>query len=224
MKLVIVDDEQPAISLLLSYCSKIPQLEVCATFEDPLLAMQYMNSHDVDVLISDIDMPGLNGIELCKSLVRPIKTIFVTAHDDFAVEGFGLSAIDYLLKPVAFPRFLQAINKISLNGTAITGPSKDYMFIKIDGIKKRVDIQEILFIEAQGDYLKIKLKDKHYLILQTMSEIDKQLQGFDFIRIHRSYIVNLAYVDLIDKDYLVIGDCELTIGKTYRNALHARLN
>jgi DNA-binding LytR/AlgR family response regulator len=232
LKTVIVDDEQQALNLLITYCKQAEQLHLVASFTDPMEAMRFINKNSVDLLISDIDMPTMSGIELRKSLPQSIMTIFITAHSEFAIDGFDLEAIDYLLKPVIFPRFLKAINKISQSVNTIAKPtinspqsnSHNFIFVKVNGSRLRISVTEIHYIESKGDYVMIYLETKHYMVLQTLTSLEKTIKNPLFVRIHRSYIVNLAHVDTIEKDHLFIGNKDFTIGKTYRKALLSRLD
>jgi len=231
LKTVIIDDEQQALNLLTTYCEQIEQLDLVARFTDPLQAMHFINNNKIDLLISDIDMPAISGIELRSSLLQPVATIFITAHSEFAINGFDLDVIDYLLKPVIFPRFLKAINKANQRITMMEKsmvnlslpPSPDFIFVKVNGARLRINVMDIYYIESQRDYVMIYLKTKHYMVLQTLSNIIDIIQNPLFIQIHRSFVVNLAHVDSVEKDHLLINNIDLTIGKTYRTELLAKL-
>jgi len=228
---VIVDDEQQALELLTTYCKQAEQLHLVGSFTDPIEAMLFVNDNPVDLLITDIDMPGISGIELRKSLLQSITTIFITAHSEFAIDGFDLEAVDYLLKPVTFPRFLKAINKVSQTKIATErshsafaqSAARNFIFVKVDGARVRIDVMDIQYIESQGDYVLIYLKTKHYMVLQTLTSIEQSIQNPLFVRIHRSFIVNLTHVDRVEKDHLYINNIDLSIGKTYRTKLLSRL-
>jgi len=231
LKTVIIDDEQQALNLLTTYCEQIEQLDLVARFTDPLQAMHFINNNKIDLLISDIDMPAISGIELRSSLLQPVATIFITAHSEFAINGFDLDVIDYLLKPVIFPRFLKAINKANQRITMMEKsmvnlslpPSPDFIFVKVNGARLRINVMDIYYIESQRDYVMIYLKTKHYMVLQTLSNIIDIIQNPRFIQVHRSFVVNLAHVDSVEKDHLLINNIDLTIGKTYRTELLAKL-
>lgn len=234
LKTVIVDDEKHALSLIADYTKKVPSLELVAQFQDALQALEYLNNNPVDLLLLDIQMPDLSGIDLLTSLqVKPL-VIFTTAFPEYAVQGFQLDAIDYLVKPILFPRFLKAVNKattqvqyiqqVSEGKLASTSPISDvpqkeagYIFVKVDSHWERIQLEEITFIEACGDYISIHLQSKKRLMcLQTLSQMQKRLEGTDFIRVHRSYIVNLAKVDTVEKDHLIVAGQDVTISKGYR--------
>lgn len=236
IKTVIVDDEQQALDLLSTYCHQTAEIELLGSFTDPMEAMNFINNNAIDLLISDIDMPIMSGVELRKSLLSPIATIFITAHSEYAIDGYDLEVVDYLLKPVVFSRFLKAINKVSqqVNTTEKINPpvttptdsliSTEFIFVKVNGARIRINIKDIYYIESQRDYIIIHQKTKHYMVLKTLTQILKTISNPLFVRIHRSFIVNLAHVDLIEKDHLIINDIDLTIGKKFRTELLTKLD
>jgi len=218
---VIIDDENHSLDLLSNYCQQLPQLNVLSRFTEPLMALNFINNHDVDLLITDINMPLLSGIELKESLPDNIATILVTAHSEYAVESFNLDVVDYLLKPVLLPRFIKAVNKaitiIKTNKEEKNSVDKaNYTFVKDGNLRKRINFDDISYIQAQGDYLSIHLTDTRLMILHTLSDFLALLPSDNFIRIHRSTILNLAKVDYVDKDHCVIQGVDLSIGKTFR--------
>lgn len=225
LNIVLLDDEQHVIDLLSAYCESIDAVNIVGRFSNPIQALNFINNHPVDLLISDINMPQVSGIELAQSLTRDVKVIFITAHSDYAVAAFELDVIDYIVKPVLLPRFLKAISKAQ-NAISASEPntkelgnreqSARYIFVKNGGVKKRLVFDEILFLHAQGDYTEIRLKDKKLLLLGTLSSFQQLLPEGEFVRIHRSYIVNKSNVDSVDKDHLIIDGQDITIGKTYR--------
>ncbi|WP_448569581.1 LytR/AlgR family response regulator transcription factor [Thalassotalea ganghwensis] len=223
IKLVLLDDEQHVIDLLSEYCQQLADVELLKTFNNPIDALQFVNSQAVDVVISDINMPMISGIEFAKSLTKPIKVIFITAHSEYAVNAFDLDVVDYIVKPVLLPRFIKAISKAKHAISPESNTSKEssvssnrYVFVKDGGVKKRIMFDDILYLQAQGDYTEIHLAKGKLFILGTLSAFQQSLPETEFIRIHRSTIVNKARVDSIDKDHLYIGEKDLTIGKTYR--------
>jgi len=221
---VIIDDENHSLDLLNNYCQQLPQLKVLSTFTDPLMALSFINNNNVDLLITDINMPLLSGIDLKESLPDNIATIIVTAHSEYAVQSFNLDVVDYLLKPVLLPRFIKAVNKasaiIKINIDEKNSVDKaSYTFVKDGSTRKRINFTDILYIQAQGDYLSIHLVDSRLMILHTLSDFLALLPSDNFVRIHRSTILNLAKVDYVDKDHCVIQGVDLSIGKTFRTKL-----
>ena len=234
-KTVVVDDESRALSLMVDYVKKVPSLELTASFQNAIEALEYLNNYSVDILLLDIQMPDITGLELLESLQHKPLVIFTTAYPEYAVDGFQLDAIDYLVKPILFPRFLKAINKainqanllekkthlepIEPQLELMQAPQAEvgYIFIKVDSRWERVQLSEITYIEGSGDYVAIHLtKERKLLSLQTLTQMMSRLDGKDFVRVHRSYIVNLPKVDTIEKDHLLIGVHDITIGKSYR--------
>jgi len=230
---VVVDDEKLALELISDYVEKTPFLSLKASFRDSFSAINYLNSHQVDLLLLDINMPSLNGIDLVSSLPNPPKIVFITAHPDYALQGFKLNALDYLVKPVRYPQFLKAANKlVELNNTVSVVPlTKDtskitndnYIFVKIDNRYERILLADIRFIEAYGDYVTYHLKQGKWLSFKTMGQALENLPANDFIRVHRSYIVNLRHVDTIHRDHLLIGKQDIVISKSYYKNVQARL-
>jgi len=234
-KTVVIDDESRALSLMVDYVKKIPSLQLAASFQNAIEALEYLNSHSVDILLLDIQMPDITGLELLESLQNKPLVILTTAYPEYAVEGFHLDAIDYLVKPIMFPRFLKAVNKainqaklleqksqLTTEGTqqekSMMPPAESgYIFVKVDTRWERIQLSELTYIEGSGDYVAIHLtNNKKILSLQTLTQMMARLDGKDFVRVHRSYIVNLPLVDTIEKDHLLIGDRDITIGKSYR--------
>lgn len=234
LKTVVIDDELHALKLVTDYVAKVPSLELVAQFQDAIQALEYLSNNHIDLLFLDIQMPDISGIELLESLqVKPL-VIFTTAFPEYAVQGFQLDAVDYLVKPILFPRFLKAVNKATtqvqyiqqvsegkVTNTPQTNdvPQKEpgYIFVKVDSHWERIQLTDITYIEASGDYITIHLQNKTRLMcLQTLSQMLERLDGSDFVRVHRSYIVNLARVDTVEKDHLIIAEQDITISKGYR--------
>ena len=229
---VVVDDEKLALDLISDYVEQTPFLSLKASFRDSFAAINYLNNHQVDLLLLDINMPSLNGIDLMLSLPNPPKVVFITAHPDYALQGFKLNALDYLVKPVRYPQFLKAANKlVELHSAPLvqqqndvpTSSDNDYIFVKVDNRYERIKLAEIKFIEAYGDYVTYYLKQGKWLSFKTMGQALENLPAHDFIRVHRSYIVNLRHVDTIHRDHLLIGQQDISISKSYYKNLQNRL-
>lgn len=234
LKTLLIDDEQYSLDLLKTYCKQISEIDVIAAFSCPLQALSFIQNNEVDLIISDVDMPGLSGVELAQSLSKPIPTILITAHAQYAVEGFALDVVDYLLKPVMLPRFIKAVNKVVLRNKDLSMVAKavepKYLFVKDGQLRRRISCAKISYIQSQGDYLEIHLSASlndtgdnasktSLLLLYTLTEFLEMLPAKDFVRIHRSTVINLARVDYVEKDHLVIEGQDLNIGKTYRSSL-----
>lgn len=232
LKTVVVDDESRALKLIVDYVEKTPSLTLSASFQNAIEALAYLNEHPVDLLFLDIQMPDITGLELLESLQRKPMVVFTTAYPEYAVEGFQLDALDYLVKPVMLPRFLKAVNKAVNQASLLSQtkpspaqastsepvPESGYLFVKVDSHWTRLQLSDIRYIEGCGDYVAIYLSDGRKLLsLQTLTQMTSRLPGNDFVRVHRSYIVNLNHVDTVEKDHLLMGDADITIGKSYRS-------
>ena len=242
-KTVVVDDEARALSLMADYVNKVPSLELVGSFQNAIEALDFLNAHTIDILLLDIQMPDITGLELLENLQNKPLVIFTTAYPEYAVDGFQLDAVDYLVKPIMFPRFLKAVNKAinqakllaQKNQQPIEAPQQEsiseppakagYLFVKVDTRWERIQLSDITYIEGSGDYISIHLVDgKKLLSLQTLTQMMNRLTGNDFVRIHRSYIINLQHVDTIEKDHVLIGDSDITISKSYRQEFFNLVN
>lgn len=226
-KCIVVDDEPLAIEILESYIQKIDSLELIAKCSTAIDAFDILNAKKTDLIFLDIQMPELTGLDFLKALAKPPKIIITTAHRKYAVEGFELDVLDYLLKPVSFERFLKAIdkyNKSAENETTVSQPkssSGDDEFIYVKENKKviKISINEILFVEGLKDYVSIHTCDKKTITKSTLSAIEKKLPGNKFLRIHRSFIVSLLHIDAFTATSIEIGKKELTIGRNYKQSV-----
>lgn len=230
LRCAIVDDEPLAISVLEGLLKKIPSIEVVARFTDAISALGKLNELNVDFLFLDIEMPNLSGIDFLKSLTHPPMVIITSANKSYAVEGFELNVIDYLLKPVSFERVLKAVNKIveaksvkTGHPTALPSPVNDYIYLKENKKMVKVSIPNIKYIESIKDYVKVVTKDRTVLTKQNISHFEQILNPKDFIRIHRSYIVALKHVDAYSCTEVEIGLFEIPIGRLYKEETLKRL-
>ncbi len=224
MNCIIVDDEPLARDILEEFAGKVPFLTVKASCQNGFEALQVLQNEKIDLVFLDIQMPDMNGIQLYESLnYRPL-VIFTTAYSNYAVTGFDLDAVDYLVKPFSFQRFLKAVNKayeqLQANQSAASDDDRDFMFVK-DGTKiVRVNFDDILYMEGMKDYVKILLKDKKMVLtLMSMQHMMEKLPKNRFIRIHRSYIVSLSKIEMVEKNRVVIGGKHLPVGSSYKNEL-----
>lgn len=224
---LIVDDEPLARDVLRRYCEKLPVLELVGECSNAIDAFVFLQSNEVDLLFLDIRMPELLGTELIQSIKNPPKVIFTTAYKEYAWDGFELNAVDYLLKPIRFDRFLKAVNKalpghenvllsdepIDLERTS----GVDSIYIRIDRRQVRIVLDEILYIESSKDYIKIFTQDKMHLSRQTISSIEALINKNEFVRIHRSFIVPINKIKSYTHELVEINKKELPIGKFYQN-------
>lgn len=227
MKTLIVDDEALARKLLTDYVSKVPELELVGQCEDAIEASAFMKKQEVDLLLLDIEMPGLTGVELLKSLQTQPITIFTTAYEQYALKGYELNVIDYLLKPIPFERFFAAINKALEYHKLQARPSqtevqKDYFFVKADYKIQKIAYGDILFVEGMREYVRIHTTSRRITVRQSMNKLETSLPA-NFIRIHRSHIINLDNLESISPHGVTVAGQELPVSKSYRDALQARI-
>lgn len=219
MNCIIVDDEPLSHEVLQTYIRDIPAIEVVAAFDNAIAASAWLQEHQADLILLDIDMPRLSGLGFVKSLVDPPQVIFTTAYPQFAVEGFDLDATDYLLKPFSFSRFLKAINKALAKHEQNSVSLSSHLMVKSDKRIFRIPHREILYLEAAGDYVKITSQRKTYLSNDTMKHFEQMLPSGEFVRIHRSYLVAVASIDFIEGNQVVIEGNHLPVGKSYKDDL-----
>jgi two-component system LytT family response regulator len=213
LKCLLVDDEPLAISLLESYVNQIPNLELAGTFTNPVKALEFLKTNIVDLLFIDIQMPDLNGLELVSQLPHKPLIVFTTAYSQYAIEGFKVDAVDYLLKPVDFPEFQKAVHKavelyeLRKSKTAIVETTKDFLFIKSEYKIIRINFNEILYIQGMSEYVRIHLTGrKPVMSLMSLKGLESQLPAGMFMRVHKSYIVNLQKINTIERNEIVYED------------------
>lgn len=232
IKAIIVDDEPLALDVLETYIAQLPELELVARCENALEAREVLKEHNVDLMFLDINMPQLTGIDFLKTLsVRP-NFIFTTAHPYYAVEGFELNAIDYLMKPIPLERFMKAVNKvIDMQVGETSAPEKkkeNFIFVKADKKLIKVNFDDILYIEGLKDYVIIRQKEGRVITLHTMKSLEAKLPDHIFKRIHRSYIVNIGAIDAIVGNMIELKEKSqvkhIPIGKNYREELLKVIN
>jgi DNA-binding LytR/AlgR family response regulator len=209
--------------------SQVQKLELVAECSDAMEAYNYLNGGQVDLLFLDIEMPGMTGIELTKKLgnKKPL-IIFTTAKTDYAVEAFELNVVDYLVKPVSLSRFLQAVERaketFDSNKQEVKIEDREFVFVKDNGILKKLNVDDILYLEAMGDYVKVHTAQKFHVLHSTLKSIEEKLPTNKFLRIHRSYIVALQKIDFIQDGIITIGKGAIPVAETYKSALNKRLN
>ena len=229
MKCIIVDDNKIARMALKQLVSQVQTLELVAECTDAMEALQAFNSKQVDLLLLDIEMPDMSGLDLIKKLgnKRPL-IIFTTAKKDYAVEAFELNVVDYLVKPISLPRFTQAIEKaqetVESNREEVKVEEQGFVFVKDNGVLKRISIDDILFLEAMGDYVKVHTGQKFHVVHATLKSIEEKLPLSKFVRVHRSYIVAINKIDYIQEGTISIGKTTIPVADTHKTNLNKRLN
>lgn len=227
LKCLVVDDEPIAQEILISFIQKIDFLELIQTANNALEALKFLYKTKVDLLFLDIKMPALNGLDMLKSLENPPSVILTTAFSEYALESYEFGVKDYLLKPIAFERFVKAVNKVAHEKefkiqqevTEQYPVEQKFMFFKVDKKFFRFYFEEILFFEGCGNYVKIHTSNNHpIMILDKLSDLEKKLSKHNFIRIHKSFLVNLLHVKEIEGNRTFIEQSEIPIGASYRDA------
>lgn len=227
IRCIAVDDESLALDLLEDNISKVPFLKLEARCKNAFEALEYLQTHEVDLMFLDIQMPGISGIQMLNSLSNSPLIIFITAYENFALEGFNLNAIDYLLKPVPFERFLKAVNKAneylqlhSRTVEPVAGAAK-YFFVSADYNLVRIAVDEIQYIEGLKDYVKIHSKafPRPVITRMSMKLMEEKLPADQFIRVHKSFIIALDKVTSMRKNRIKIGDEEIPVSDFYKESL-----
>ncbi|HEY8783495.1 MAG TPA: LytTR family DNA-binding domain-containing protein [Mucilaginibacter sp.] len=228
IRCIIVDDEPLARLLLESYLDLLPNLTCVAVCQSALQAFSVLHGQQVDLMFLDIQMPGITGLNFVKSIKNPPKVIFTTAFIDYAVEAFELEAVDYLLKPITFERFIKAVQKVSQKkeepaDSTLKNNGSLYLFLKINKRLVKIDHADIIYAEGLGDYLKVYTDAQTYTTYMTMSKLDTLLPPYKFARIHRSTIINLDHIQYVEGNFVRINNNDLPIGLTYKESLIQKL-
>jgi DNA-binding LytR/AlgR family response regulator len=208
---------------------QVKDLELVQECEDAMEAYNLINGQQIDLIFLDIEMPGMTGLELTKNLgSKSPLIVFTTAKKDYAVEAFELNVVDYLVKPVTPSRFLQAVERaneaVASDKEEVKVEEQEFVFVKDNGILKRINVDDILYLEAMGDYVKVHTSQKFHVLHATLKSIEEKLPATKFIRVHRSYIVSLSKIDFIQEGVISIGKATVPVADTYRTTLNKRLN
>ncbi|MFC4476671.1 LytR/AlgR family response regulator transcription factor [Flavobacterium chungangensis] len=236
MKCVIIDDEPLAVDLLQDFVKKVDTLELVSTFNNAIDAVSFINQNNIDLVFLDIQMPHFSGIDFLNTIEKKPLVIFTTAYSDYAVEGFNLGAVDYLVKPIPFHRFLKAVVRAQqvlqpVANTAIAENNnapeieQDFMFVRAEYENVKLNFADILFIEGLKDYVKIYTTDNKFtLTLISLIKLENLLSSKGFARIHRSYIINIKHVKSIQKNKVLISDKRIPISESYKNTFFEKIN
>lgn len=228
VKCIIVDDEPLALEIIESYIERMDCLELVGQFRNAVKAFDFIQEgHQVDLIFLDIQMPKLTGIEFLRTLSNPPKVIFTTAYRDYAFEGFELEVLDYMLKPISFERFMKGVGKYRASCISSLGKVTDvedaFIFFKSDKKNIKVRLQDILFIESVKDYVKIKTQDKEVVTHQKISELEAKLPETEFMRVHRSFIINIPKIESYSMTEIEIADNSIPVGRIYKVEVMERL-
>jgi DNA-binding LytR/AlgR family response regulator len=231
MNCILLDDEKPALELLEDNVKQVPYLKIVAACRNPMQALEIIQKHPIDLLFMDIQMPGLNGLELLSTLKNPPMVILVTAYEEHALAGFNLDVVDYLVKPVPFVRFLKAVQKaqelfqVRQSKNETQNPEEDYVFVNANYSFVKVRIRDIIYIEGLKDYVRINLTSGKSITTRLgLKKIEEKFGFGKFIRVHKSYIIALDKIESIQKSQLIVKGQEIPIGDGYRQSIQAYIN
>lgn len=216
---IAIDDEPRALEVIEIHAQKVPFLELKATFTDAFEAIPFLQQNKVDLIFLDIKMPDISGIEFVQILQKTPMIIFTTAYSEYAVKGFELDAIDYLLKPFSLARFTKACNKVLEMKLSRNDTASNFLFLKTGYEEEKVMLDDILYIEAEGNYMAYVLSNKKLLCRQNIGECISQLPANQFIRIHRSYIVAVNKIQKITRQSVWVASNEISVGASYEDKL-----
>jgi DNA-binding LytR/AlgR family response regulator len=221
---VIVEDLQPAADILRRYCQRSGIIEVQGHFLSAEAALDHLTARPADLLFLDIEMPGISGFQLLDRLQKAPQVILTTSKTEYAFDAFQYHVVDYLRKPFTYERFLQSVQKLRLTPREEeAAPATERIFIKVDGRLQKLERDEILYIESMGDYVRFITPEKKYITHNTIKNIEARVQGMNFMKVHRSYIVNLSSVDDLRDGELVVRGITIPVSKTHRNRVRERL-
>jgi DNA-binding LytR/AlgR family response regulator len=236
LKCIAIDDEPLALEIITAYIGKVPFLKLLRTFDNAIESIDFIRKNKVDLMFLDIEMESLSGIQLIHALNERPEVIFTTAYDSYAVEGFELDAADYLLKPISFERFVKSVDKVYnklVTSRPIaenhTHPAKssgqgNFIFVKTENRLQKVAFSEILYIEGQGDYLKIVTTTARIMTLQNFKKFEETLPRENFIRVHKSYLVALNKIESITRNRIKIGSALIPVSDSYKNAFYEAIS
>ena len=232
LKTIAIDDEPLALRLVSDYVSKTPFLELVGAFDNPIDAIDFLSTNSADLIFVDIQMPDLTGIEFTRSLEDAPKIVFTTAYEKYALEGFKLNATDYLLKPFSYEEFLKAAGKarkqveLEINSLPTVEANSQFLFLKSEYKIRRINFNDILYIEGLKDYIKVYTTsdDKPVLSLNSIKSLEQKLPEEKFMRVHRSYIVNLDKIDTIERSRIIFGKTYIPVSDQYKDKFQEYLD
>ena len=232
LKYIIIDDEPLAHEIITEFCSMLPHVQLEKSCYNAMEAMQFLNEHTVDFMFLDINMPKLKGLDFLKTLSNPPKSIITTAYKEYALEGFELNVVDYLLKPFSFDRLVKAVNKVSdtlptktIHKESIeSNEINTRLFIKGDKKHHQIDLNNLLFIEAYGNYTKLFLADEMIVSHEKISHYESLLNPIQFLRVHKSFIVAVDKIKFIEGNRIIIHEHKVPIGQTYKSSVSKLYN
>ncbi|MBC9909071.1 LytR/AlgR family response regulator transcription factor [Chitinophaga varians] len=218
---IIVEDEPLAMERAKEYVGKLPYLHLLETFDNGADAMVYLRLHPVQLILLDINIPGISGIQLLETANTRCEVVLITAYEKYALKGYELNVTDYLLKPYTFDRFVQAMDKVQYNLQRQATTAPDYIFIKTSWRLEKVALEDILYIEGRRDYRKVYTQQKQIMTLQPFGWFEQELPPQQICRVHKSYMVAIAKIDSIEKDGILIAGITIPVSETYRKQFYA---
>lgn len=232
---IAIDDEPLALEIITAYIEKVPFLKLLRTFDNAIDSIDFIKKNKVDLMFLDIEMEALTGIQLIHALKDRPEVIFTTAYDSYAVEGFELDAADYLLKPISFERFVKSVDKVynkfispkpksEIPAHSSKNTSGNFIFVKTENRLQKVAFNEILYIEGQGDYLKVVTTNARIMTLQNFKKFEAALPPENFIRVHKSYLVALNKIESITRNRIKIGNTLIPVSDSYKNAFYEAIS
>lgn len=229
---IAIDDEENALGIIHEYSLSIHDFKLHKTFVDPLKGLEYLQqTKEINCVFLDIQMNKLNGLELAKKINHDLKIVFTTAYPDFALQGFELDVADYLLKPFSLNRFNRSVEKVrvllksvSAKNTKLVPDIHDVIFVRTDNKSQKIRIMDISYIEGSGNYVTIHVGKSKFLVLKNLKSFEEQLMPYQFIRIHKSFIISLIHLESIEKSSVKIGDANLPISESYKESFQQFLD
>ncbi|EDM38862.1 two-component system response regulator protein [Pedobacter sp. BAL39] len=224
-KCIIVDDEPAAHYVLINYINQNPQLELTHQCYNGIEALNILRNHTVDLMFLDIDMPEITGLEMLQTLKQIPRTILTTAYSEFALESYEYGVIDYLLKPIYYPRFVKSIERfLALDPVEKTDAAEISIEVKVDGLLLELPVSEILYAQSYGNYVKIFMSNREYLASITTNQLENLLPKDHFVRVHKSYIVAVQKIEQMERDNIILNKEKIPVGITYRRNLSRLLS
>lgn len=226
IRCLIVEDEPIARKIIREFIEQIDSLEVVGEFENAVKSETFLHLHEADLLFLDIEMPELSGVEYLRNgRVKPL-VIITTAYSKYAIEGYALDVVDYLLKPIGFPRFFQAVQKAKeiMALRAATNPDPGILFVRCDNTLEKLVLSDVLYFESTGNYVSIVFPDKKLLAYLTLKSLEEQLPSNRFFKVHRSFLVNFSKIDKLEDNHIILGGKRVPISRNYSNDLNEAIN
>ena len=224
LKCLVIEDEPAAREIIYRYISQCPDLVLLGSYEDPFSAQTFLDQNPVDLIFLDINLPGMSGVSFLRTLIKPPLVIFTTAYPQYAVDGFDLEVVDFLLKPFSFERFCKAVNKAKERFIVRPAePINRKITVKADKMIYQIDLNELLYIESCGDYTSVFCTDKKLITHETLKSWEEKLKGFSFQKIHRSVLINLQKIDHIDGNMAIVGKHKVIVSEAFREQLISQL-